>query len=283
MEKLKTALITGATSGIGLETAKALIQKGFKVIGTSRSYEKEKSAKEYIGGGIVFIKADLSSQESIKELARKVRSMTAGRGLDVLINNAGSFYSYYSLSAEGVEQQFAVNAMAPLMLSLLLYESLKKAEGRIINVSSSSHYGARIRWRDIQLSRNYGQLKAYKQSKLISAMLTRRFNELSDGVRAYMADPGLVNTEIGFKNTGGLAKFIWKHRKSKGRPAAYGAATSVYLASEEVLPNELYFKDSRPKKPNKLVDDHDSVLRIWDYSLKIIGVDAKEIFGGYGK
>ena len=277
MENSKTALITGATSGIGLETAKALVEKGYGVIGTSRSDEKEKRAKEYIGGDIVFIKADLASQESIKELARKAQDIIGGHGLDVLINNAGSFYSYYSLSGEGVEQQFAINAMAPLMLSLLLYESLKKARGRIINVSSSSHYGARIRWRDIQLSRNYGQLKAYKQSKLISVMLAQRFNELSDGVTAYMADPGLVNTEIGFKNTGGIAKFIWKHRKNKGRPASYGAATSVYLASEENLPQELYFKDSRPKKPNKLVYDHDSVLRIWDYSLKIIGMDAKEI------
>lgn len=273
----KTALVTGATSGIGLETAKGLLEQGFFVIGTSRSEEKEKLARQYLGKGILFIRADLSSQASIRELAVKVKSVLGGSGLDALINNAGSFFSYYSLSDEGVEKQFAVNAIAPLYLSLMLYGELRMAEGRIINVSSSSHYRTRIRWHDIQLSRNYSQLKAYKQSKLISVMLSKHFNELSKSVKMYMADPGLVNTDIGYKNTGGIAKFIWKLRKNKGQPPSQGAQTSIYLAGAEELPDELYFKDSMAKEPDKMANNHEYVIRIWDYCQKVMGINAKEI------
>ena len=283
MTNKKTALITGATSGIGLETAKGLLEQGFLVIGTSRSEEKEKRARRYLGKGIVFIRADLSSQESIRELAGKTKSILGENGLDVLINNAGSFYSYYSLSDEGVEKQFAVNAIAPLYLPLMLYDKLRAAGGRVVNVSSSSHYRTRIRWSDIQLSRRYSQLQAYKQSKLISVMLSKHFNELSGDVKMYMADPGLVNTEIGFKNTGGIAKLIWKLRKNSGHSPAYGARTSIYLASAEKLPDELYFKDSKAKKPDRMTGNREYVLKVWDYCQKVMGLDAKEIIDTNGR
>jgi len=283
MKTKKIALITGATSGIGLETAKGLIEKGYFVIGTSRSDAKEKSAKKYLGEGIIFIKANLESQESIRGLAHKTKEILNDDGLDVLINNAGSFYSYYSLSGEGVEKQFAVNTIAPFYLTLLMYDKLNLAGGRAVNVSSSSHYRTKIRWRDIQLSRNYNQLKAYKQSKLISVMLSRRFNELSQNVKTYIADPGLVNTEMGLKNTSGIAKFIWKYRKNKGQPAWKGAETSIYLACEEVLPNELYFKDCMVQKPDKSVYNDEYVNRAWDYCQRVIGMEVKETIGVNGE
>ncbi len=283
MKNKKIALVTGATSGIGLETAKGLIEKGFIVICTSRSDEKEKKAKNYLGDEAVFVRVDLSSRESIRKLAVVVKDVLKERGLDVLINNAGSFYSYYSMSDEGVEKQFAVNTIAPFYLSLLLYDKLKLSSGRIINVSSSSHYGAKIKWNDIQLSRSYGQLRAYKQSKLISVMLSKRFNEFSNTIKTYMADPGLVNTEIGLKNTSGIAKFIWKHRKLKGQAPKKGAETSIYLASEEVLPEGLYFKDCNPQKPDKVVDNGEYVERVWEYCQKVAGVNAKEIIMSYEK
>ena len=275
---MKTALVTGATSGIGRESAKGLIDKGFFVIGTSRSDEKEQEAKKYLGDNSIIIRAEMSSQESLRNLANKVKEHLNGRGLDVLINNAGSFYSYYSLSPEGVEKQFAINAIAPLYLSLLLYNDIVKAKGRIINVNSSSHYGARIRWRDIQLSQSYGQLKAYKQSKLVSVMLAAKFNMLSDNVKMYMADPGLVATDIGYKNTGVLAKAVWKMRKKSGQSAEHGAQTSIYLASKDELPDELYFKDCKPQKPNKMVQNSDHLDRIWDYCMGIAAMDEREIF-----
>ena len=277
MKDQKTALITGATSGIGLETAKGLISQGFFVIGTSRSDEKETIAKKRLGDKAVFIRTDLSSQKSIRNLAERASELLGNRGLDALVNNAGSFYSYYTLSEEGIEKQFAVNTIAPFCLSLLFYDKLKAAGGRVINVSSSSHYGTKIKLSDIQLSRRYGQLKAYKQTKLMSIMLSKRFNEISDDVKTYMADPGFVNTDIGFKNTAGLAKLIWKLRKNKGQSSKQGAQTSIYLASEQDLPEGFYFKDCKNKKPSKEVENRENVKIIWEYCQKVLGLNAKEI------
>jgi NAD(P)-dependent dehydrogenase (short-subunit alcohol dehydrogenase family) len=279
MSQNKYVLITGATSGIGLETAKNLLDKGYIVIGTSRSDEKEKSAIEYLNKKILFIRADLSSQLSTRNLAKKTKQIIGEDGLDVLINNAGTFYSYYALSSEGVEMQFSVNAIAPFYLSLLLYDELKKAKGRIVNVNSNSHYNTKVKFSDLQLSKKYGQLKAYKHTKLLSVMLSREFNKKSNDVRTYLADPGLVNTEMGFKNTSKLAELIWKHRKKKGQPLSVGASTSTFLATQQSLHDNLYWKYSTPKAPNKNALDDEGCKRIWDYCQNICNIDADKILG----
>ena len=279
MGKKKYALITGTTSGIGLETTKNLLSKGYEVIGTSRSTEKEQSAAEYLGKKVIFIRANLDSQKDIRHLAEKTKEIVGNKGLDVLINNAGTFYSHYSLSSEGVEKQFAVNTIAPFLLSLLLYKDLKKASGRIINVNSNSHYNTKVKWKDIQLSKHYGQLKAYKQTKLLSVMVSREFNKRSNDVRTYMADPGLVNTEMGFKNTSKLAEMIWKRRKQKGEPVSVGASTSTYLATEPMLHDHLYWKHCKPKEPNKFVFDDKSCEKIWEYCENICDIYWNKILG----
>ncbi len=278
MNANKTALITGATSGMGLETARALIKKGYDVIGTSRTEQKEKDAIADIGSPIPFIRADLASLKNQQTISQEVLNWLDGRGLDVLVNNAGTFFSHCALSPEGFEKQFTVNTIAPMHLSLLLWHALKKANGRIVNVSSNSHYHTRVRWDDIQLVRHYHQLKAYKQTKLFSVMLSREFNKRSETVKTYMADPGLVNTEMGFKNTSGFASFIWKHRKTKGRPPAEGAATQIFLADAPHL-DSFYYKNKRPKAPDKLALDDTLCQKMWDYCTKIIGLDADAILG----
>jgi len=277
MSKKRFVLITGATSGIGLETAKELIAKGYYIIGTSRSDDKERKAKKILGKNAEFISCDMSSQKKIRRLAEETQRIIEDNGLDVLINNAGTFFSYYALSGEGVEMQFAVNAVAPLYLSLLLYDEIKRAKGRIINVTSSSHYNTSIKWSDIQLSKNYSQLKAYKQTKLFSIMLSREFNKRSKSAKTYMADPGLVSTDIGFKNTGALAKLVWKYRKSIGQTTSEGASTSVFLASIEDLTDDFYWKYCKPKKPSKKALDDKNSERIWDYCKGIVDVDAEKI------
>jgi len=278
-KKNKFALITGATSGIGLETVKNLLSKGYTVIGTSRSDEKEQSAGAYLKRKITFIRTDLSSQRSIRSLAQKVKTIVGENGLDVLINNAGTFFSYYALSEEGIEMQFAVNTAAPFYLSLLLYNEIKSTNGRIVNVSSNSHYHTNVKWSDIQLSKHYGQLRAYKQTKLLSVMLSREFNKRSQDIKTYMADPGLVNTEIGFKNTGGLAEFIWKFRKNKGEPVSVGASTPTFLATEPALEDYLYWKYNKPKTPNKLALDDIACQKIWHYCQGVCNIDADAVLG----
>lgn len=276
MNKKMTALVTGATSGLGLETTKALVEKGYDVIGTSRSAEKETEARAYIGKPIPFIRADLTSLKNQQIVADACLEWLDGRGLDVLVNNAGTFFSHHSLSPEGIEKQFAVNTVAPLHLSLLLYDALKKADGRIVNVNSNSHYGAHVRWDDIQLSRHYGQLRAYKQTKMLSVMVSREFNKQSKTVKTFMADPGLVNTEMGFKNTSVLAAWIWKRRKKKGKTPKEGASNQIFLATESKL-SGFYYKYCKEKAPDKQTLDDISCQKIWDYCINIIGLDVDAI------
>ena len=278
MHKKKTALVTGATSGLGRETAKALVEKGYDVIGTSRAAEKEAAANAYIGKPIPFIRADLTSLKNQKLVVSTCLDWLDGRGLNVLVNNAGTFFSHHSLSPEGIEKQFAVNTLAPLHLSLLLYPALKKANGRIVNVNSNSHYGAHVRWDDIQLSRHYSQLKAYKQTKMLSVMVSREFNKHSKTIRTYMADPGLVNTEMGFKNTSPLAAWVWKQRKRKGQTVAEGASNQIFLATQPHL-SGFYYKNCKEKAPDKRTMSNDACKKIWDYCIKILGLEPNTIFG----
>ena len=273
MNNKKYVLVTGATSGIGLQTAKDLSAKGFCVFGTSRSEQKEKEARNILGDDFHFIRGDLSSRKSVESIAKESKNYTNGAGLYALVNNAGTFFSKHTLSKDGIEMQFAVNAAAPLYLSLLLYKQINKATGRIINVNSSSHYRTLINWKDIQLQNHYGQLRAYKQTKAFSVLLSRQFNEYSPAVKMYMADPGLVSTEIGFKNTSFIGRLVWSHRKSIGQTVEEGAATSVYLASRISLPNELYFKNSRPQPSSKETQNLENAQIIWDYFCQLYRIN----------
>jgi len=277
MENRKTAVVTGATSGLGLATVKALLAKGYDVLGTSRSSEKEKKAIDAIGQTIPFIQVDLTSIKQQKFFGEQVKLWLADRGLSVLVNNAGTFYSHHSFSPEGLEKQFAVNTIAPLHLSMLLYEKLKKNNGRIVNVNSNSHYGTHVRWDDMQLSRHYGQLKAYKQTKTFSVMVSRQFNKQSDAVKTYIADPGLVNTEMGFKNTSGMATLVWKMRKKKGQPTEQGALTQIFLATQPKL-DGFYYRDCKEKAPDRQTQDDQNCQRIWDYCINVLGINPDAVF-----
>ncbi|MBN2878241.1 MAG: SDR family NAD(P)-dependent oxidoreductase [Clostridia bacterium] len=276
MNSEKYILVTGATSGIGLQSAKALLEMGYRVFGTSRSEEKEIEARKTLGSDFFFIRADLSSINGLKKVAASSKEYISGSGLYALINNAGTFYSNLTLSEDNIEMQFAVNAAAPLYLSLQLYSELKKAKGRIINVTSSSHYNTIINWKDPQLLQHYGQLRAYKQTKAFSVMLSREFNLRSESVKTYMADPGLVSTDIGFKNTSLLGRMIWAHRKSIGQTVEAGAATSVYLASEDSLPDAMYYKYCKPQLASKSASSDKNSKRIWDYFINLYGIDIDE-------
>lgn len=272
----KTILITGITSGIGFATSKQLANQGWFIIGTYRDESKKENVLTALKENCILIKADLSKKADLEQVAEETKRIVGNNGLNGLINNAGTFFSKFKLSEDGIEMQFSVNTIAPFYLSLLLYKTIEKANGKIINLSSSSHYRTKINWNDIQLEKNYGQLKAYKQSKVLSVLLARQFNKLSKNIKIYMADPGLVNTEMGFKNTGKLARIIWKYRKERGQTPDQGAQTSVYLATHAKLDNHLYWKNCTPKKPSQNALNDNYALRIWDYCSTIIDITPKE-------
>lgn len=298
-EKLKgkTAIVTGATAGIGLATAKALAGMGAHVIGVGRSAEKCRFAEQMIkidhpGALLSFHIADLSSQRQIKSLTKEIKTSLDDKGfdcLDILINNAGTFSSWFTTTSEGFELQFAVNHLAPFLLTHELFRLLLASpESRIITVSSGSHYRAHIRWNDVQLSKHYNPLSAYRSTKLANVLFTAelvrraakaRLSQSSSGhIRAFAADPGLVNTDIGLKSTIGLAKWIWTRRKNSGTNPENGAATSIFLASAPVseLTDDIYWKDCKPKKPSANALREADSKRLWELSEKLCSLKSED-------
>lgn len=282
----KIIVITGATSGIGLATALELAGSGARIIAVGRSEQRCKEAagivgEKHPGAKVAFLAADLSSQKQIRELAKKIRQLDMVREkgrVDVLINNAGAFTSWYVSTNEGFELQWAVNHLAPFLLTNELLPLLKAAPaGRVITVSSGSHYRTRIHWKDVQLRRHYGCLKAYKQSKLANVLFTRELNRrLGPGstVRAYAVDPGLVNTEMGLKGTTGIARFVWEKRRKKGVRPETAAASIAFMAVEPSIQaaEDIYWKNCRPLKPSRYSHREDAALRLWELSEKMCGV-----------
>jgi len=285
----KTILITGATAGIGLAAAKILAGKGASILGVGRSEERcAKAAAEireiFPSSRIHFFTADLASQRQIHRLAGEITQyVTAHHSgkLDVLANNAGVVSSWYTSTEDGYEMQFAVNHLAPFLLTNLLQPLLKAGPGaRVLTTSSRSHRTMRIFWNDVMLRRFYNPLLAYKQSKLANVLFTVGLNQRFSGstnIRAYAIDPGLVNTHIGTKNNSGIVHWVWNLRRQKGAHPDDGARTLVYVASEPELtpPDGLYWRDCRAIPPSGYSKRLDEVERLWHLSERLCGLDGQ--------
>lgn len=282
----KTIVITGATSGIGRAAAQTLALRGAHVIAVGRSRSRCAELVQTIHkldpeARISTAVADLSSQRQVRQLAVDIRAIVAATGdpvLDVLINNAGSVSSWYSATEDGYEHQFAVNHLAPFLLTHELLPLLAMAPaGRIITTSSSSHYGVKMNWTDVMFRRRYSCLSAYQQSKLANVLFTAELNRRlveHSRLRAYAADPGLVNTEIGMKGTCGLENWVWQKRRAGGVWPEKGAATIIFLAAEAQLNNSgaYYWKDCRPLRPSLTAMSVAEAARLWAFSEQLCSV-----------
>lgn len=285
--KGKTVVITGFTSGIGLATAKVLAGYGAYIIGVGRSESRCQKAEKIIKSAypesmVSYQVADLSSLKQVRELADTIKRLTLEKGdgiINVLINNAGTFSSWYVSTAEGFELQFTVNHLAPFLLTHELLPLLQKAPaGRIITVSSGSHYRTRMHWNDIMLRKHYNCLLAYKQSKLANVLFTFELNRRlghESTVRAYAVDPGLVNTDIGLKGTAGIARWVWKKRSKGGVSPERPARSIAFLAGEPSIQDrrELYWKDCKPMRPSRYSQRPEAALRLWELSEKMCGIN----------
>jgi retinol dehydrogenase 12 len=285
---MKTILITGATSGIGLAAAEEMAARGWDVLGVGRTEENCDKARQairavYPEARLTFFLADLSSQREINRLSGDViryLEQNSGGTLDVLLNNAGTVRNWYMATEDGYETQFAVNHLAGFLLADRLLDALRKSPaGRILTVSSNSHRGARIHWPDIMLRRHYGCLKAYKQSKLCNVLFTQEFNRretaLGDSaVRAFAVDPGLVNTEIGLKGTTGLVSLFWSMRRKYGLSPFQAACTIVCLCKMPAgwQPDGAYFKNCVPVEPDRRGLDPAEGARLWALSAQLCGL-----------
>ena len=248
---MKTIVITGATSGIGLETARILCKQGAHVLGVGHSEENCKQAKNNLlaenpDAQITYFAADLMQQHEVLRMAGELAAYineSCGGELYALINNAGCARNWYMTTDEGYEQQFALNYLAGFLLTHELLPPLLKAKGRVLMTGSESHKGIRVHWNDVMLRRGYNPLTAYKQSKLCDILFAKGLNDryAASGLRAYVVDPGLVHTDIGNKAAGGIVSVVWTLRKRHGVEPSVPAQTFAFLCDPENEPSGLYY------------------------------------------
>jgi NAD(P)-dependent dehydrogenase (short-subunit alcohol dehydrogenase family) len=282
-ENFRTAVVTGATSGIGFEIALQLAAGGMNVIGIGRSPEKCRLSEEAIssgssGPGVRFVVADLSSLGNVRSAAATINALLPRGRLDRLIHNAATVSNWYIGTEDGYEQQFAVNYLAAFLLTRELFPCLARPEeARVIAVSSGSHRRTEINWEDPMFRKSYGCLKAYKQSKLALAVFTFELNRRVAGrfpVRAMGVEPGLVDTDLGEKHTGGLVRAYWRRRRKKGSSPAEAAASIVRSATDPApMIARDYWRLGQPVEPSPYSRRIDVGLRLWQLSEKMCGVE----------
>jgi retinol dehydrogenase 12 len=282
----KSVVITGATSGIGLQAALTFACQGAFVIGVGRDLQRCLQAEASIRAAcpaaqVRYLLANLSQMSQVRALAASIRSELSARQistLDVLVNNAGAYSARYVLTADGLELTQAVNHFAPFLLTHALLPLLTAApSGRIITVSSGSHYGATLDLKRLNHPLIYIGLWAYKVSKLANVLfsleLNRRLSASASRARAFALDPGLVNTDMGLKSGDGLSSLVWKYRRRGGSSPEVPVRTVLYLASQPSLPEAIYWRDCRPRTPSRQAQRGDLARQLWDLSNRLCGIN----------
>jgi NAD(P)-dependent dehydrogenase (short-subunit alcohol dehydrogenase family) len=283
--KSNVAVITGANSGIGYQTALALARQGFEVALVSRTIDKSETAREAIlaevpGAKLRTFAAELASARQVDHVVRQLRETYPA--IDVLINNAGTWFAKRTLTEDGFETEWAVNYLAAVRLTFGLLPALLAAPAaRILNVASDSHLNGKIFWDDVSLDGRYNGLRAYRQSKLAMVLfsheLAQRLNEAQTGISVHAIQPGLVQTNMGNKNTNWLFSLIWNIRKSAGTTEAEGAATTVYLATSDEVRNLTggYWDKSKQKPSHPLSYDPAARQRLWELTRQQTGLSLE--------
>ncbi|MCJ2130260.1 SDR family oxidoreductase [Methylobacterium sp. E-045] len=274
----KICLVTGATSGIGRETALGLARAGARVgiVGrdAGRIDETASRIRDAVPGSVIdLFLADLSSQAEVRRLAAEVRALYPR--LDVLVNNAGAIFDARHLTVDGLERTWALDHLAYMQLSLELLDLMKaSAPARIVNVASMAHKRGRIDLGDIDGARRYGALKAYSQAKLgnvlFTAALARRL--AGTGITVNSLHPGVIAS--GFAaGTGGWFGVGWSLIRPFLSNPADGAATSLHLATSPEVEgvSGLYFSKCRSVPTSAAGGDRDLQERVWSLSLRQLG------------
>lgn len=283
----KTILVTGGTSGIGFIAAQALAEMGATVVIVGHHAARAQDAADRIqrAAGTTDVQAlvaDLSSMGEVRSLAEQVQQRWPR--LDVLLNNAGGVFMTRQTTVDGYEHTFAVNHLAPFLLTNLLLDRLKAdAPSRIITVSSMAHKGQRIHLDDLnQTKRGYSAWRAYGESKLANAMFTyalaRRLE--GTGVTANTLHPGFVATGFA-RNNGPLWNFFMSLARPFAISAERGAQTSIYLASspEVATISGRYFVNCKPAKSSAASMDVAAQEGLWALSERMTGLAASTAAG----
>ncbi len=274
----KVALVTGGTSGIGKATAMALSAMGADVVVVGRDRERgERAAAEIraqTGGRVDLALADLSSQAEVRALAEEFKRRYDR--LDVLVNNAGLVQSTRTETVDGLESTFAINHLAPFLLTNLLLDMLKgSAPSRVVTVSSEAERWGNIDFDDLQSKKKYRGFPVYGMTKLANIMFTYELAERlkGTGVTATCMHPGAVNTRFGTNNRGPMT-ILFRAFKPFMRTPEQGADTVIWLAASPDVEGASgrYYSDRKPLEPKKIANDPAARRRLWEESERLTGL-----------
>jgi len=265
----KRVVITGATNGIGLAAAEGLAAKGALLTIVARDQERGRVAAARVSPGdaeVGVLVADLASQAAVRRLAAEI--LERSPRVQVLVNNAGAVHTRRRLTEDGIELTWAVNHLAPFLLTNLLLDRMTaSAPARVITTSSDAHSGTRIPFDDLDGDRGYGGFRRYGETKLANILFTSELARRLEGtgVTANCYHPGFVAS--GFNRNNG-----WRMRLAMGmarpfaRSAKKGADTLVWLADSPEVADESggYFVDRRRAVPSRAA--RDAARRLWEVS-----------------
>ncbi|GAA1243821.1 SDR family oxidoreductase [Oryzihumus leptocrescens] len=278
----RTVLVTGGTHGIGLATAQALVSSGAAVTLVGRNADKTGRVVEALrrdsgNDRVEGMVADLSSQAEVRRLATDFAA--AHDRLDVLVNNVGGFWATRHVTADGLERTFALNHLAPFLLTHLLRPLLEaSAPSRVVTVSSGAQAMGRIDFADLQGERSYGGQRAYSQSKLANVLFTYELARRLEGtgVTANALHPGVVRTGFGQEDSSALFRVMLPVVRPFMLSPERGAETSVYLASSPEVEgvSGKYFVRKKARRSSPASYDAQAARRLWEVSAELTGVDA---------
>ena len=275
----KTAIVTGANSGMGMATVRALSDMGAKVIMLCRSEKRGTEALEKLSSekyrDLELILCDLGNYDSIRAFANIVRR---GYGhIDILVNNAGFISLDRQETEEGIERQFGINHVGHFLLTMSLLDLMGEG-GRIVNVASGAHKTGKIHFDDINLTKGFNVIKAYSQSKLANVLFTRELaRRVKDrGITVNCCHPGAVATNIGIDRDTGFGKTVTGLLKPFFQTPEQGARTAIFLASDDSVSDITgeYFYKCRIAKSSRRSKDMELAKKLFEFSEELVGISS---------
>jgi NAD(P)-dependent dehydrogenase (short-subunit alcohol dehydrogenase family) len=280
----RTAVITGANTGLGFETARVLAARGARVVLACRDLGRAKQAAARIVGDVQTVRLDLASLASVREAVGEIGS--AHGPIDLLINNAGVMMTPFGRTADGFELQLGVNHLGHFALTGLLLEQMLGREGsRVVTVSSNGHKSGRIDFGDLQSQRRYRRMAAYYQSKLANLMFTyelqRRLAAARARTQALAAHPGKARTELTRYLPGWMRLEDLVIEQPFGQNAAMGALATLRAAADPAARGGEYYGPGgrgeqrgypRLVAASERARDLDTQQRLWRESERLTGV-----------
>jgi NAD(P)-dependent dehydrogenase (short-subunit alcohol dehydrogenase family) len=265
-------VVTGASSGIGAAAASELALLGATVVPVGRDRRRLDDIARKTGSEP--LQADFASLAQVRALADSL--LHRCERIDVLVNNAGLVSRERSITVDGFETTFAVNHLAPFLLTNLLLERLRaSAPARVITTSSDAHRSGVLDIDDLQGERKWSSWSAYSNSKLANVLFTRALARRLNGagVSANCLHPGVIGTRLG-RDAGGIFGVGWRVAKNFFKGPAKGASTIVYLATapEGGEVSGSYFVDSRQAVPSLQAQDDELAEQLWEKSERLVGL-----------